>query len=70
MRSIDRAARTKEQKMTDRLRNALSSLEQLPPQAQEEAATYIEALVEAFKLALTIQSYTKDAPSQESTNAK
>jgi hypothetical protein len=48
-----------EEKMIDRLHNALSCLEQMSPEAQEEAATYIEALVEALKLALIIQSRTR-----------
>ena len=34
--------------MIDRLHDALPYLEQLPPEAQEEAAIYIEALAEAF----------------------
>jgi len=35
--------------MIDRLHDALPYLEQLPPEAQEEAAIYIEALAEAFE---------------------
>ena len=35
--------------MIDRLQDVLPYLEQLPPEAQEEAATYIESLAEAFK---------------------
>ena len=35
--------------MIDRLQDILPYLEQLPPEAQEEAATYIESLTEAFK---------------------
>ena len=35
--------------MIDRLQDVLPYLEQLPPEAQEEAATYIESLTEAFK---------------------
>ena len=35
--------------MIKRLHNILPSLEHLPPEAQEEAATYIEALVEALQ---------------------
>ena len=35
--------------MIDRLHDALPYLEQLPPEAQEEAAIYIEALAEALE---------------------
>ncbi|MBV9707071.1 MAG: hypothetical protein JO125_06660 [Chloroflexi bacterium] len=35
--------------MIDRLHNVLPHLEHLPPEAQEEAATYIEALAEALE---------------------
>ena len=35
--------------MIDRLQDVLPYLEQLPPEAQEEAAIYIESLAEAFK---------------------
>ena len=35
--------------MIDRLHDALPYLEQLPPEAQEEAAIYIEELAEAFE---------------------
>jgi hypothetical protein len=35
--------------MIDRLQDILPHLEQLPPEAQEEAATYIEALTEALE---------------------
>ena len=35
--------------MNDRLHEILPSLEHLPPEAQEEAATYIAALVEALQ---------------------
>lgn len=35
--------------MIDRLQDVLAYLEQLPPEAQEEAATYIEALAEAVE---------------------
>ena len=35
--------------MINRLQDVLPYLEQLPPEAQEEAATYIESLAEAFK---------------------
>jgi hypothetical protein len=35
--------------MIDRLHDLLPFLEQLPPEAQEEAATYIEALAETFE---------------------
>lgn len=35
--------------MIDRLHDLLPYLEQLPPEAQEEAATYIEALAETFE---------------------
>jgi len=35
--------------MIDRLQDVLPYLEQLPPEVQEEAATYLESLAEAFK---------------------
>jgi hypothetical protein len=35
--------------MIDRLQNVLPQLEHLPPEAQEEAATYIAALAEALE---------------------
>ena len=35
--------------MIDRLQNVLPHLEHLPPEAQEEAATYIAALAEALE---------------------
>lgn len=35
--------------MIDRLHDVLPYLEQLPPEIQEEAATYIEALAEALE---------------------
>ena len=54
--------------MIDRLQNALSSLEQLPPEAQEEAATYIEALVEALKLVSVIQSQVDQEAGQGLAN--
>jgi len=50
--------------MIDRLHNALLSLEQLSAEAQEEAAIYIEALVEALKLASIIQSHTGNEAGQ------
>lgn len=56
--------------MIDRLHNALSGLEQLSPEAQEEAATYIEALVEALKLASMIQSHTGGESGQGLTNVQ
>jgi len=37
--------------MIDRLNEVLPYLEHLPPEAQEEAASYIEALAEAFERA-------------------
>jgi hypothetical protein len=46
--------------MIDRLHDALPYLEHLPPEAQEEAATYIEALVEALTLASITHSHTTD----------
>lgn len=35
--------------MIDRLQDVLPYLEQLPPEAQEEAATYIEALAQVLR---------------------
>jgi hypothetical protein len=56
--------------MIDRLHDALPYLEHLPPEAQEEAATYIEALVEALKLASMIHVHTRDVPSEKSISAQ
>ena len=56
--------------MIDRLHDALPYLERLPPEAQEEAATYIEALVEALTLASMTHSHATDVPNQELTNVE
>jgi hypothetical protein len=48
--------------MIDRLHNALLSLEHLSPEAQEEAATYIEALVEALRHASLVHARSRDVP--------
>jgi hypothetical protein len=60
----------REGSMIDRLHDVLPYLERLPPEAQEEAATYIETLVKAWKQALTLPSRTKDVQSQEPTNVQ
>lgn len=56
--------------MTDRLQNALSHLEHLPPEAQEEAAIYIEALAEVLGHASIVHTQTGDTPSQQITNSQ
>jgi hypothetical protein len=56
--------------MIDRLHNVLPYLEHLPPEAQEEAATYIEALIEALKLGAMVHAQTKDVSSQEPTGVQ
>ena len=54
--------------MIDRLHDILPSLEHLPPEAQEEAATYIEALAEALQRASMLHKKTGVALSQEPVN--
>lgn len=54
--------------MIDRLHDVLPYLEHLPPEAQEDAATYIETLVQLWRKVLIIQSHTKDVPNQDPTN--
>lgn len=56
--------------MIDRLHDILPSLEHLPPEAQEEAATYIEALAEALQHASMLHKKTGKALSQESGNVQ
>ena len=51
--------------MIDRLNDALPYLEHLPPEAQEEAATYIEALAEALKHTSMKQAQTRDIQGQQ-----
>ena len=56
--------------MIDRLYNALPSLEHLPPEAQEEAATYIKTLVEVLRQRPLMHTSTKDVPSEEATSVQ
>ena len=51
--------------MIDRLHDILPSLEHLPPEAQDEAATYIEALAEALQRASRFRTQTGVASSQK-----
>ncbi len=51
--------------MIDRLHDALPYLEHLPPEAQEEAATYIEALAEVLKHTSTIHTQSENVSRQE-----
>ncbi len=52
--------------MIDRLQDALSYLEHLPPEAQEEVATHIEALAEALiRHRSTIRTQSQYASNQE-----
>lgn len=55
--------------MIDRLHNALSSLEHLPPSAQEEAAIYIKALAEVLRRTSGVYVGTKDV-SGEATSVQ
>ncbi len=48
--------------MIDRLHNVLPHLEHLPPEAQEEAATYIEALAEALEHEAFVSSNIRRVP--------
>ncbi|MDQ6661074.1 MAG: hypothetical protein M3Z24_08925 [Chloroflexota bacterium] len=45
--------------MIDRLHDVLPYLEHLPPEAQEEAATYIEALAEALDREAFVRGRTR-----------
>jgi hypothetical protein len=56
--------------MIDRLHDALPYLEHLPPEAQEEAATYIEALAEVLKHTSLIRTQAGEVSSQESTGVQ
>ncbi len=51
--------------MIDRLQDALPHLEHWPPEAQEEAATYIEALAEVLGYTSIIRTQTEDMSSQQ-----
>ncbi|HZT99311.1 MAG TPA: hypothetical protein VFA10_06600 [Ktedonobacteraceae bacterium] len=48
--------------MIDRLHDVLSYLEQLPPEAQEEVASYIEALVEALERETFVPNHSRRVP--------
>jgi len=50
--------------MIDRLQNVLPHLEHLPPEAQEEAATYIAALTEALEFESLVLGRKRPAPRQ------
>ena len=50
--------------MIDRLQDVLPYLEQLPPEAQEEAATYIEALAEALEREVYSPSSVRPIPQE------
>jgi hypothetical protein len=52
--------------MIDRLHDALPYLEHLPPETQEEAATYIEALIETLKFASVMHPHIKSVQDEES----
>lgn len=56
--------------MIDRLQDALPHLEHLPPEAQEEAATYIEALAEVLGYTSTPYTQTEDTSSQQITDSQ
>lgn len=48
--------------MIDRLHDVLPYLEQLPPEAQEEAADYIEALAEALEHEAFVKGRSRHVP--------
>ena len=50
--------------MIDSLQNVLSHLESLPPEAQEEAATYIVALAEALERKFFVLNRIHSVPPQ------
>jgi hypothetical protein len=50
--------------MIDRLQDILPHLEQLPPEAQEEAATYIEALAEALEREAFAPGHVRPVPQE------
>jgi hypothetical protein len=52
------------------LYNAILSLEHLSPEAQEEAATYIESLVEALRHASVVHAHTRAVPRGEAISAQ
>ena len=56
--------------MIDRLHDVLPYLEHLPPEAQEEAATYIEALAEVLKHTSIMRNQSGDVASRESKSAQ
>lgn len=47
--------------MIDRLHDILPHVEQLPPEAQEELATYIEALIEVLERKARARQYDRRA---------
>lgn len=54
-------------KMIDHVQNVLPYLEHLPPEAQEEAATYIAALTEALEFESLVPGHKRLAPQQIET---
>jgi hypothetical protein len=48
----------------------LLSLEHLPPEVQEEAATHIQALVEALRHTSAFYISAKDVPDEDVTNVQ
>jgi hypothetical protein len=56
--------------MIDRLHNALHRLEHLPPEAQEEAAIYIEALVETLRRVSVVHASARDVSGEKSIGAQ
>ena len=51
--------------MTDRLHDLLPSLEKLPPELQEEMASYIEALIETLQHTSIDRTHFKNQSVQE-----
>jgi uncharacterized lipoprotein YmbA len=56
--------------MIERLHNALSGLEHLPPSAQEEAAIYIKALAEVLRRTSGVYVSTKDVSVEEAASVQ
>jgi len=56
--------------MIDRLHHVLLDLEHLPPEAQEDAATYIGALVETLKHTSVADAHTRDVPDEKTISTE
>jgi len=56
--------------MIDRLHDTLLDLERLLPEAHEEAAPYIEALMETLRHAAVTCAHTKSVPNGEASSTQ